>query len=38
MADELTRMGVHYLQGYYYSRPISEDDYVEFLRAHSATA
>lgn len=38
MADELTRMGVHYLQGYYYSRPIGEDDYISFLREHSMTA
>lgn len=38
MADELTRMGVDYLQGYYYSRPISEDDYVRFLREHSICA
>jgi len=32
MADGLAEMGVHYLQGYYYSRPVSEDMFMEFMR------
>lgn len=32
MAEKLTEMGVHYLQGYFFSRPISESDYLEFLK------
>lgn len=32
MADYLTGLGVEYLQGYYYSRPISEEDYLEFIK------
>lgn len=36
MADSLAKMGVHYLQGYYYSRPISEEAYIEFIREKQA--
>lgn len=36
MAEKLTDMGVHYLQGYFFSRPISESDYLDFLRKASA--
>ncbi|MBP1545041.1 MAG: EAL domain-containing protein [Oscillospiraceae bacterium] len=32
MADGLAKMGVHYLQGYYYSRPVSEEMFMEFMR------
>ena len=31
-ADYLSGLGVEYLQGYYFSRPIPEDTYVEFLK------
>lgn len=30
--DYLSGLGVEYLQGYYFSRPISEEQYIEFLR------
>lgn len=36
MAQGLADMGVHYLQGYYYSRPISEEAYIEFIREKQA--
>lgn len=29
--DALTKMGIEYLQGYYYSRPICEGDFLKFL-------
>ncbi len=31
-ADILSEKGVNYLQGYYYSKPISESEYIEFLK------
>ena len=31
-AEYLTGLGVEYLQGYYFSRPIPEDQYLEFLK------
>lgn len=34
MAQLLIDMNVEYLQGYHYSRPIPEADYVEFLKKH----
>lgn len=33
--DYLTELGVDYMQGYYYSKPISESDYVMFLTTHN---
>ncbi len=32
-AEFLIEKGVEYLQGFYYSRPIPEDEYIEFLKA-----
>jgi EAL domain-containing protein (putative c-di-GMP-specific phosphodiesterase class I) len=32
-AKILIEKGVEYLQGYYYSRPLPEDEYIEFLKA-----
>ena len=32
-AKILTGKGVEYLQGFYYSRPLPENEYVEFLKA-----
>ena len=32
-ADRLIEMGVDYIQGFYYARPMPEADYVEFLKA-----
>ncbi len=37
MADYLNNQGVTHLQGYYYSKPIDEDAYLNFLRAASGT-
>lgn len=34
MAEELSKMGVHYLQGYYYSRPVPEMDYFKYVSGH----
>lgn len=36
MVKGLTEMGVHYLQGYYFSRPIPEDAYIEFIKEKQA--
>ena len=33
--EELERMGVQYLQGYYFSKPISEDEYIQFLKRYN---
>ena len=32
-AKVLIDNGVEYLQGFYYSRPVPEDEYIEFLNA-----
>ena len=32
--EYLTEIGVEYLQGYYFSKPISEEKYMEFLKEH----
>ncbi len=34
-AEILIENGVEYLQGFYYSRPITEKDYIEFLKAQN---
>lgn len=34
-ADFLTSIGVHYLQGYYYSRPINKGDYLLYINEHN---
>lgn len=34
-AHELTKMGVEYLQGYYYSKPIPEQDFLQYLKMFS---
>ena len=36
--DELIRMGVQYLQGYYFSKPISEMEFIRFLKEHKGCA
>ncbi len=33
----MTDMGVEYIQGYYFSRPIPEDEYIEFLKKNNRT-
>lgn len=35
MARTLIDMGVDHLQGYYYSKPIPERDYLEFVQSHN---
>ena len=35
MVEMLTDNGVDYLQGYYYSKPLSEKDYINFLTMHN---
>ena len=32
-AEILIEKGVEYLQGFYYSRPLPENEYIEFLKA-----
>lgn len=32
--EELERLGVQYLQGFYFSKPIPENQYLEFLKQH----
>lgn len=32
--DYLTKRGVKYLQGYYFSRPIPAEQYIEFMKEH----
>lgn len=32
--DYLTERGVKYLQGYYFSRPIPDQEYIEFMKEH----
>ena len=33
--DKMLDLGIEYIQGYYLSRPINEDDFVEFLRKNN---
>ncbi len=33
--DKLEEMGCNYIQGYYFSKPLPEDDFVEFLKRHN---
>ena len=33
-AEYLTEHGVKYLQGFYFSKPLSEDGYLEFMKEH----
>lgn len=35
MVDSLTKLQCNYLQGYYYSRPIPEDDFIKLICAHN---
>ena len=37
-AKELIDNGVEYLQGFYYSRPVNEADFIEFLKANERRA
>ena len=33
MVDALSEKGVDYLQGYYFSKPLKEEDFIEFLES-----
>ena len=33
--DELERMGADYIQGYYFSKPLPEKDFIEFLKKNN---
>ncbi|MCR4674550.1 MAG: EAL domain-containing protein [Lachnospiraceae bacterium] len=35
MADKLAEMGCHYEQGFYYSKPIPEEDFVSFVKEYN---
>lgn len=35
MVDYLTERDVRYLQGYYFSRPLPEERYIEFMKEHA---
>lgn len=35
MVEELKEQGCHYLQGYYFSRPLIKEDFIEFLKVHN---
>ena len=35
MRDLLIRLGADYLQGFYFSKPLPEAEYIEFLKEHS---
>ena len=31
---DMIREGIDYIQGFYYSRPLPEGEYLDFLRSH----
>ncbi|MDO4403986.1 MAG: EAL domain-containing protein [Atopobiaceae bacterium] len=35
-SEELCKMGADYLQGYLYARPMSQDEFVAFLKQNNA--
>lgn len=36
--DKLIKDGVNYLQGYYYSKPVNEDQFIEYLKKFNGAA
>lgn len=36
-ADKFTEIGCDYIQGFYFSKPLSEKDFLTFLREHNTT-
>ena len=34
MAEKMFNMGCYNMQGFYYSRPLTSDNYIEFLSHH----
>ena len=37
MTDGLIEMGCDYVQGFYYSKPVEEKVFLEFLKSHNET-
>jgi EAL domain-containing protein (putative c-di-GMP-specific phosphodiesterase class I) len=37
-ADFVTSLGIEYIQGFYYAKPMPKEAYLEFLRAHNGAA
>ena len=35
LAEKMFKMGCYNMQGFYYSRPLTSDDYIEFLSHHT---
>lgn len=35
MCDKFTKLGCEYIQGYYYSKPIPRDEFVEFIKTNN---
>ena len=33
--DEMLALGIDYIQGYYFSKPISKKDFVQFIRSYN---
>ncbi|MBR5090984.1 MAG: EAL domain-containing protein [Ruminiclostridium sp.] len=33
--ESLSRMGCHFIQGYYFSKPLPEDEFIMFIREHN---
>ncbi|MGN1089544.1 MAG: EAL domain-containing protein, partial [Huintestinicola sp.] len=38
LAGKLSDLGCEYIQGYYYSRPVPEKDFVEFIKSSANCA
>lgn len=36
--DEMTAQGIDYIQGYYFSKPLPEEQFYEFIRSHANVA
>ena len=36
--DDLERMGCHFIQGYYFSKPLPPTEFISFLKAHNSPA
>ena len=35
MLDTMENLGISYIQGYYFSKPIPEDEFIEFLEKNN---
>ncbi len=34
--EEFAKLGIDYIQGYYFSRPLPKDEFLEFLRERNS--